>query len=113
MPDLNIDNLLPRPGALDPDTVSNYPDSAAIANLPEVTDTALITSVIKTALQLGMSLTIIAIVIAGFYYLTGRGEEDKVTKAKDILLYLVIGLIIMASAYGIITGIAKFNFFGS
>ncbi len=112
MPDLNIETLLPRPGSVEA-TANAYPDAAAVANLPSVTDSALITSVIKTILQLGMSLTIIAIVVAGFYYITGRGEEDKMTKAKDILVYLVVGLIIMASAYAIITGIAKFNFFGS
>lgn len=33
------------------------------------------------------------------------------TKAKDIILYLVIGMAIIAAAYGIVAGITQFNVF--
>lgn len=110
---INVDtDLLPRPG--EEYGYDQFSDELkVIGDLPEVTDSALITSIIKTILGFGMSLAIIAIVVAGIYYLLARGEEEKLTKAKDILLYLVIGLVVMASAYGIITGIAKFDFFST
>ncbi len=58
-----------------------------------------------------MSLTIIALVIAGVYYLTAEGDEEKVGKAKNIIVYLIIGMAIMAAAFGFVSGIAQLDFF--
>jgi len=104
---VNINDLLPRPGATDPDTAKKFTETVQVANLPEVTETALITSIIKTILEAGILLTVIAVVVAGLYYLLAKGEEEQITKAKDILVYLVIGMVVMASAYGIISGLAQ------
>ena len=104
---VNIKDLLPRPGQLDPDTAKKFTETVEVANLPEISETDLITSIIKTILGAGTILTVIAVVIAGLYYLLAKGEEEQITKAKDILVYLVIGMVVMASAYGIISGLAQ------
>lgn len=44
----------------------------------------------------------IAIIIAGFYFLTSGGDPTKVKRAKDILLYAVIGLVVVLLAKGIV-----------
>ncbi len=49
--------------------------------------------------------------MAGVYYLKSRGQEEDITKAKTIIIYIIIGVTIMAAAYGVITGISQFNFF--
>lgn len=45
--------------------------------------------------------SILGIVYAGFLYITARGEEDQVSKAKKILLGVIIGIIIAAAAYAL------------
>ena len=113
--EVTADDLLPRPGekgsTYATENIEKYEELGTVAALPEVTDTALMTTVIKTILGWSMLLTIAGIVAASIYYLTSRGKEEDVTKAKDIILYLVVGMAIMAAAYGIVSGIAQFQFF--
>jgi len=40
-------------------------------------------------------------VYAGFLWMTAGGEEEKVTKAKDLLRQAIIGLAVVLSAYAI------------
>ena len=44
---------------------------------------------------------IILIIYGGYIWMTAAGDEQKVTKAKDIIKRSVIGLIIIVSAYSI------------
>lgn len=104
-----IDALMSRPG--ETSAGQKYKDTKAVANLPSVTIENIFTTVIKSVLGWSMILTIIAIVVAAVFYLTSQGKEENTTKAKGILINLLIGLAIMAAAYGIVTGIAQFNFF--
>lgn len=105
-----IDALTSRPGQKDK-IKEDYPETTAVANLPNVTLESAMSEVILLILRISMLLTIIAIVVAAIYYIISRGKEEDITKAKDIILYLVIGMAIMAAAYGIVAGIAQFDFF--
>ncbi|MCK5345127.1 MAG: hypothetical protein KAR20_17075, partial [Candidatus Heimdallarchaeota archaeon] len=58
-----------------------------------------------------MLLTIAAIVVAAIFYILSRGNEEETSKAKNIILYLVIGMVIMAAAYGLVAGVVQFDFF--
>lgn len=86
-------------------------DAKNIKNLPNVTIESGISLAIKTILNSAMLLTIIAIVVSAMYYLTSRGKEENITKAKDIILYLIIGMAVMAAAYGVVAGLTRFNVF--
>lgn len=101
-----IDTLTQKPNSSDPNQTTKN-----IQNLPDVTLESVGATVIKTLLGWSMLFTIIAIVVAAMYYLTAQGKEESLSKAKSIILYLVIGLAVMAGAYGIVTGITQFNFF--
>lgn len=46
---------------------------------------------------------LVLILLAGYHWMTARGEEEKVNKAKDTLTRAVIGLIIVVGAYAIWT----------
>lgn len=46
---------------------------------------------------------VILMVYAGFIWMTARGDEKMVTKAKDTIQRAIIGLIITISAYAITT----------
>lgn len=106
-----IDVLTGRPGEDSLNIINKYPETKAISNLPELTLEAGISDVIKTILGWSMIITIVAIVVASIYYMISRGKDEDITKAKDILIYLIIGMAIMAASYGIVAGVSQFNFF--
>lgn len=91
---------------------NNNKDISNVQKLPEVNLEGGLTLAIKAMLRSAMYLTIIAIVVAAMYYIISRGKDEDMTKAKDIILYLVIGMVIIAAAYGIVAGITQFNVFG-
>lgn len=99
-----LDTLTQRP--------SNNVDAKAVKDLPSITLESGITVAIKTVLRSAFLMTIAAIVVAAIYYIISRGKEEDMTKAKDIILYLVIGMAIIAAAYGIVAGVTQFNVFG-
>ncbi len=82
-----------------------------LKGLPDVTSDEVFRTAIKTILGASMLLTIAAIVIAAIYYIQSQGQEEDISKAKNIILYLVIGMAIMAAAYGLVSGIIQFKFF--
>ncbi|MFH1425911.1 MAG: hypothetical protein ABIG66_00545 [Candidatus Kerfeldbacteria bacterium] len=46
-------------------------------------------------------IAVILIIYGGFTWMTSGGSEEKVTKGKNILIWAVIGLLIIMSAWGI------------
>lgn len=48
------------------------------------------------------SVCFVAIVIGGFTLMTSHGNENQLTKGKDIITYAVIGLVITLTAYYIV-----------
>lgn len=113
--DTTINDLIPRPGTGESpgaeDITSKFKELTNIGNLPDVSFESVASTVIKAVLGWAMLLTIIALVVAAIYYLQSQGQEEDITKAKNILIYLVVGMLIMAAAYGIVSGISKFQFF--
>lgn len=47
-------------------------------------------------------VAVIAIIIGGFVYVTSNGDAAKIKKAKDIILYAVIGLVVALLAFAIV-----------
>ncbi len=101
-----LDSLTPRPGS-----TTDYSDLSTIKKLPSVTIEAAIADVIKTILGWSMILSLAALVFIGVYFLKSRGEDEDTSKAKNMLKYLLIGILVIASAYGIVSGIAQIDFF--
>lgn len=105
-----INVLMPRPGK-DEKIRKQYKETTAVSDLPDLASESLFASIIKSVLKVTMVLTIIAIVVAAVYYLQAQGKEEDLSKAKSIIIYLLIGIAIMASAYALVSGIAQFDFF--
>ena len=57
-----------------------------------------IETVITAAIQLGAVLAVLAIIYAGFLFVTAQGEEAKIETAKKVLLYTAIGIAILLGA---------------
>lgn len=47
-------------------------------------------------------VAVIVVVIGGILYMTSSGDSSKVKKAKDTILYGIIGLVICALAFAIV-----------
>lgn len=52
-------------------------------------------------------VAVIFIIIAGFYFVTGVGDPEKYTKARMMLLYALIGVLVAISAKGLVILIVK------
>jgi len=58
--------------------------------------------VVKTFLGFVGALALLIFIYAGVTYMTAGGEASRVTKARDIMKYAVIGLALIIFAYAIV-----------
>lgn len=56
---------------------------------------------IKTVLSFLGVLFLILMIYGGVLWMTARGKEEQVTKARDLIIAAVIGLIIVLASYAI------------
>ena len=59
---------------------------------------AFINSIIDAALLIGTVIAVLAIIFAGFRFVTAQGDEEQIKTAKRILLYAAIGIVILLGA---------------
>ncbi len=57
-----------------------------------------IQSVIQLALAVSGAIAVLIITMAGFQYIISQGDPGKIAKAKDTILYAVIGLVLVIMA---------------
>lgn len=57
--------------------------------------------VIKAALSLVGAIFLALMVYAGFLWMTARGEEEPIIKAKKIITASIIGIVIVVGAYSL------------
>jgi len=62
----------------------------------------LLTNIINWALTLVGLLAVLMLIIGGFRYLTAAGNEEATTKAKNTIIYALIGIVIVILAYAIV-----------
>lgn len=61
-----------------------------------------ITAILNAIIGVLGIVAVVVIIIGGISYMTSAGDAGKVKKAKDTILYGVIGLIICALAFAIV-----------
>jgi hypothetical protein len=71
---------------------------------------AIVINAIGYLLGLISVIFLVLIIYAGFSWMTAEGNEEKVTKARQLIINAAIGLIITACAYAISFGIFKLFF---
>jgi hypothetical protein len=64
--------------------------------------TILVKNIATIALQLVSTVALLFLIIGGIQYITSAGNPDNTARAKQTLLYAVIGLILVISSYAII-----------
>ena len=67
-----------------------------------LTDGSLVKKIIDFMLWLVVIIAVIMIIVGGIKYATSAGDSNKVTSAKNTIMYAVIGLIVAIFAWAII-----------
>jgi len=80
--------------------ISSGPGSTrADAGIVEISDpVTVILTVINMALALTAAIATAMLIWAGVSYIISAGDEDKLQKAKQIILYTIIGLMVIGMA---------------
>jgi cbb3-type cytochrome oxidase subunit 3 len=77
----------------------------AISSSTYPTKASSVDNIIASAIEIILSflgmIFVVLILISGVNWMTAHGNEEKVTKAKDAILNLVIGLILVLAAFAI------------
>lgn len=63
---------------------------------------SLVKSILSIMLWALGAVAVIVIVLSGFKYVTANGDQNKITSAKNTLLYAVIGLVVALFAQAIV-----------
>ncbi len=70
--------------------------------IPDVTSVpGLIKTILEGLLKIGIPVVALAIVYCGFLFVQARGKPEAITKAKDALLYTLIGAAILLGSWAI------------
>ena len=95
-------------GALDPlaNACADNPDSEICKNKDEDAS-SLIGTIINVLLFLVGTLSVIMIIVSGIFYVTSSGDSSKVARAKNTLLYSVVGLVISFIAFAVVNWVLK------
>ncbi len=86
--------------------LANWPDSLLTGGQgagynTETTPDLFIAVIIKTLLSFLGVLFLILMIYGGFLWMTARGNEEQVTKSKNLIIAAIIGLIIVVTSYAI------------
>jgi hypothetical protein len=73
-------------------------------NLPEVTtDSGLVSNILRIVFGIAGALALLMVILAGFKYITSAGDPQSVAKAKNTLIYSIIGLAVCILAEVIVS----------
>lgn len=68
-------------------------------NIPEVAADAALTSILNTIYSVAGIVAVIIIILAGYTYVISAGDAAGVKKAKNAILFSVVGLIVIMFAF--------------
>lgn len=60
------------------------------------------------AAKIGLPLVVVFMIYAGFLFVSARGDEEKLNKAKTTFFWAVIGALLVIGAFAIATAIENF-----
>lgn len=70
-------------------------------NMPNANPIYVVLAIVNISLSFLGIISLVLIIYSGFMWMLASGEEEKITKAKDILKGAAIGLVIVMASYGI------------
>lgn len=70
-------------------------------NIPELTGDQILQNGLNLAYFIAGVIAVIVIVVGGIMFATSAGDQGNVTKAKNLILYAVVGLVVIFAAFAI------------
>lgn len=70
-----------------------------INNLPTSSANNVLSGGLNAVYFIAGIVAVVVIVVAGYFFVTSTGEPEKVAKARNTILYAVIGLVVIISAF--------------
>ena len=70
-------------------------------DIPELKASDVLHNGLNIAYGIAGIVAVIVIIIGGFMYVTSAGNSASITKAKNMILYSVVGLVVVFCAYAI------------
>lgn len=67
----------------------------------ETTINGFIKTLLEGVLKIGIPIVALAVIYCGFLFVFARGNSEKLTKARDALLYTLIGAAILLGSWAI------------
>lgn len=102
-------NFIPVAAPLGADFIYTAPASAqeTTTGLPnplgKLTDPReIIGNVIKAMLGITGSLALLVFIFGGFTWVTSAGNEEKIRKGKDMILWAALGLVVIFASYAMV-----------
>ncbi len=109
--EINPDILLPKIQYKDVNNEKNPTKLSYVNQLPSGTWQQILTAVIKFILIISGTLTFISFTVSGVFMVTSRGDDDALGKAKNMILWSIVALAVIAASYALVTGISQLEFF--
>ncbi|MCL1839674.1 pilin [Candidatus Saccharibacteria bacterium] len=87
-------------------TSADCTKAASLASNPDGCETANLNSIIQTIINtvifvVGI-IAVVMVILGGIQYSTSQGDSGKVKKAKDTIMYGIIGLVVAILAFAIV-----------
>lgn len=80
---------------------TNTPD-AAICKDQDAGVGEIVTTIVNVLLFVIGAISVLMIIIGGLMYATSTGDSGRITKAKNTIMYAVVGLVVAFLAYAIV-----------
>ncbi len=80
------------------------------SDLPDISPSDLIVNVLNWLAGILALISVLVIVIAGIMWATAGGNDETVKKARTMILYAIIGLVIAGAAYGFVNVVIDYFF---
>lgn len=87
----------------------NLPGCSDDGSVSEAQTFGIIGSAIETGIQYTAVLAVLAVMIGGILYLISSWDEEKTKRAKNIVIWALVGVFISMSAYSLIALINNFR----
>jgi len=99
-----IPNTGPIPGKLAEDLKV---DAASLNKLGTVEPSQFIGRFIQILLAFIGSISLVLYIVSGFLWMTASGNTEKVTKAKSIMVWTTLGVVVMLASYMLVSFVFK------
>lgn len=77
-------------------------DQSDVDRVPALSDDSIVNGLLNGAFTLIGAVCVIMIIVGGIRYMTSQGESGAITKAKNTILYAVVGLVFTLFAFVIV-----------